>query len=697
MSSIGKPVYDPILGAMRSGLKPGAGIDMSGGTISVITPPEGVPYVAGEGVAINGATIGADLDAGYRMEIVSGSTIGQQRYFPIETVTGASVTLQAGHAYKVYATSTAITLNTETVPDGKFGLEGHLEIYVAGTGYVVTGTNVVLAEALEPDAVNNCTLRFHDGVCIISVEDHIAGYIVVNGSTAGDGSLYYGISTSTNEYVAFDASLNGTVIPLAGAVAEGEKHIVGNGYSETAISGNIDCSTAKVTVANLSLQDVGITSGTLTLGDVKIPSGSTVAVSGGGLAVEKVTGAGSASVIDLGGTNIVISSGTTASASGCVVSGGSASGNGGALYVGGKASFVSASFIGNSASTGGGGTYIINTQDVVFDRCYFGSNTAAIQGGAVALYGATVALSGCIFDDNTAVGSAFANCVYANGAFDLTINGGTFGSLQNIALRDSSGKCSIAGTIKMLGRINTMGYPVDTVPVTISSGAVVDLTGNTNATPIAPGGGITFEQGGAIVYPSAGQASAYMLGGMTVPQIGNTNVVNLGGARVVLSSNAYASGCTFTGGTAALVMYNAGNVLTLDDCAVIGNATAGASGGIWTESGTQLYLGSSIISGNSADEDIHGNGLCVVSDCTLGNVHRGQTGVVTFAGVNNLTSCYGGGSAVISSGASINLASSINPGGGIVVDGGCSVNGVAIAGGTYTSIVSSGGSAVINQ
>ena len=36
-------------------------------------------------------------------------------------------------------------------------------------------------------------------------------------------------------------------------------------------------------------------------------------------------------------------------------------------------------------------------------------------------------------------------------------------------------------------------------------------------------------------------------------------------------------------------------------------------------------------------------------------------------------------------------------GGGIVVDGGCTVNGVAVADGTYTSIVSSGGSAVVNE
>ena len=38
----------------------------------------------------------------------------------------------------------------------------------------------------------------------------------------------------------------------------------------------------------------------------------------------------------------------------------------------------------------------------------------------------------------------------------------------------------------------------------------------------------------------------------------------------------------------------------------------------------------------------------------------------------------------------------VDMGGGIVVDGGCTVNGVAVAGGTYTSIVSSGGSAVVN-
>ena len=42
--------FDPIAGILRTELRPGAGIDMSGGTISVITPPDGVPYVAGDGV-----------------------------------------------------------------------------------------------------------------------------------------------------------------------------------------------------------------------------------------------------------------------------------------------------------------------------------------------------------------------------------------------------------------------------------------------------------------------------------------------------------------------------------------------------------------------------------------------------------------------------------------------------------------------
>ena len=462
--------YDPIQGGMRTEMKAGPGIDISNGTIST-TGEAGVPYVGGTGIDIHGATVEADLTAGYRTEI-NGSTIGQLRYMPIETVTGSSITMQAGHAYKIYATSAAVTLNTETIPANSFGLEGHLEIYVAGTGYVITGTNVVLANALEPDSVNNLTARFHDGLCILSVEDHVAGYIVTVNAASGAGSLAYGLSTSTNEYIAFDASLNGTTIDLSGSTANGEKHVVGNSYADTILTGSVDCGTSKFTVANLSLQDVVVGGGTMTLGDAYIPSGSTVAVSGGGLAIEKVTGDGG--TIDLGKTEVIVSSASHAYAHGVVLTGGSS--YDGSVFINGTADFVSCVISGNSGTAG----YVtVNGQGSCFcSSCQIESGTwnpGTGYRGIRLLAGATIRLKDTSFSDGMTLFVSTCHAIF-DGKVDIPTNAVTG-----------------AGS------------------VTISSGAVVDLTGNTNATPINPSGGITLYGGvtddRTTIYGSAGSAT----------------------------------------------------------------------------------------------------------------------------------------------------------------------------------------------
>jgi hypothetical protein len=479
---------DPILGKGRAQVTGGTG---GGG---------GTEYVGGNRISIGGETISFVNSA------------------DIVNVTGTSVTLQPDTAYKIYATSQAITLNANPPAAGKWAYEGHLEIFTAGTGYIVTGSNVVLANALEPDSVNNCTVRFHDGLAIISVEDHIAGYIVVNGSTSGDGSLYYGITTSTNDYVAFDASLNGQTIPLAGAVAEGEKHVVGNGYTETILTGDVDCGTSKFTVANLGLNNVQITGGTMTLGDVNIPSGSTVAFNGGGLAIEKVTGAGSASVIDLGynsvtqtgGTRIVVSSGVTASANECTFTHGLASNNnGGAFNIssGGVARFNSCGFAFNTA-TRGGAFYFTNGASGVFSGCYFDSNFAN-AGDHVAFYGGTGSFDGCTFERAHIAAMEIRNAAVVeitNCSFDSSC------MIQNTA---NAGNAFVS-----FGGSNAMTNIVSgaSMTVTLTSGAVVDLTGNTNTTPINPGGGVIVD-GGCQVITSAG--STVSIAGGTYTKINN--------------------------------------------------------------------------------------------------------------------------------------------------------------------------------
>ena len=443
----------------------------------------------GRAADISGGTASADYIGGYRITI-AGQTISNDRYMPIETVTGNSVTMQAGHAYKITATTSAVTLNTETIPANSFGLEGHLEIFVAGTGYVVTGTNVVLAQPLEPDSVNNCTVRFHDGLAIISVEDHVAGYIVISATGTADGSLPYGLATASQEYIAFDATTNGTPLDMGGAVTNGEKHVVGNGYSDTILTGSVSC-TSKTTFANLAMSGAAVTGGTMTLGDVYIPHGATVSVSGGGLAINKVSGNGG--TINLGGTRIEVQTGK-ATANGVTITNGSST-NGGALVVaaGATADFSSVSFVGNTVPGIAGAVFCDGVAN--FNSCIISGNNAASAKDVYVRVG-TVTYNGC------KIGQTKLN---------------------------ANGKAIIAGSCSLdeIANYNTTGSGT----VTISSGAILDLTGNMNSTPINPGGGITFEAGGATVYPSAGSASAYTIADAVVTSIDNAGGVTLGAGQ----------------------------------------------------------------------------------------------------------------------------------------------------------------------
>lgn len=567
--------YDPALGEMRT-------VNVNGGTAADYTFNSSEFTVGIAGLVSLNQVPGSKLDT--TMDIVN--------------VSGASVTLQPNTAYKIYATSQAITLNANPPAAGKWAYDGHLEIFTAGTGYVMTGTNVVLANALEPDSVNNCTVRFHDGIAIIAVEDHVAGYIVVNGSTSGAGSLYYGITTSTNDYVAFDASLNGTTIPLAGATAEGEKHIVGNGYTETAITGAVDCGTSKFTVANLGLNNVQVAGGVMTLGDAYIPSGSTVAVSGGGLAIEKVTGAGSDSVIDLGGTHIT----GVITASNVMFTGGSAEG-GAALGLGeGNTVISNCEFRNNIAGANAAVYYDSINASAEFDNCLFTSNKATNNVCIADTYMSTNserAYRNCTFTENN-VGSnvitlggngnslpVISGCVFSSNAvardIRLTLAGSarvkdcTFADNKLNLYPETNCAFSLAGSNSMQGYCNGNGS------VSLTSGAILDLTGNTNAEPIAPGGGITFKAGGATVLYSSGAVSgSYIMDNVTLPagaKLTNTAVVDLNGTQsVAISSSAVISGATITGGSASqnsqVINLLPNAALVLDDSAIEGNTGA---------------------------------------------------------------------------------------------------------------------------
>ena len=748
----------------------GTGIAIDAGhTVSV----SGVPTSAVAGLDtqltnINAAVAAKQdaISAGYRMSL-DGTTLNQQRYFPVkDTGTSATITLEAGSAYKIQATTGSKTLTAETVSAGMFGLEGHAEIFIAGAGLIKTTSNVILAQPLEPDSVNNCTVRFHDGRAIISIEDHIAGH-VVRSSGSGTESLKYWLETANTsdqatQYISVDASLDHTGLDFASATVNGEKHLVGNGYEVTSVGGMINCGTSKFTVSNLSLINTAVTGGTMTLGDVYIPQGATVSVSGGGLAVEKVTGNGG--VIDLGGTHYQLPTEAVLNASGCTFTGGSSTANGGVFYLTGntKAYISGCTFSSNSTGNRGGAIAMYNTSDAILTSCAFVGNQATSDGQAVyinAVSSANIQFSNCIFSGHN--GNTFNptvsggtvhlhQCVFegnsggygtiyipADAATTVELNGCTIGVGEKIYPRKGT-TVSLVGSNVISGLFTNTTFP-DFGTVEIQSGAVVDLTGNTNTVPInatASSGSITFAPGGATVLYSSGAVSgSYTMDNVTLlvgAKLTNTAVVDLGGkSQIVVLGSANISGCNLvsgynSGGAGGAAYVASGGVLnlasvditgctavrgavgvndygtaTLTSCTITGNTNNDFGGGfIATGSSASLIMSSCYISGNIVSYAKGGllniGATGTIIDCEIYGdvmVNGGASAVISGTNTIEKIDTINSGFVVISSGATITLTDSIAPGGtgGIQVVGGtCTVNGNVIESGTYTSIDSNG-------
>ena len=448
------------------------------------------------GVQVSPGTGGGDYTQGYGIEIKNGATISRAAYGTIETVdvsvASPSVTMVPGHAYSVNATAKAVTLNVAPFNSNQFGIDdGHLEIFVANTGYVKTGANVELANALEPDSINYCTVRFVGGVAKIALEDNIGGYVVTINAASGEGSLYYGLATALQEYIAVDASLNGQTLDMGGAVTSGEKHVVGNGYADTILTGGVSC-TSKTTFANLTMSGVVNSGGTMTLGDVNVES---VSIAGGALAVEKVTGNGG--VIDLGGTTAFIDMKDGSEITGTTITGYAETANiaRGVINMGwtpGSALMSSCTITGNTHTNGLGGAVNVFTNT---------SHSAC-----------ELTLSDCVISGNAGPNPI---CVYGGGQDAVLVLKDTVAAED--AVVGSGGKIVLDGAV-IVKKIANYWQTSDGV-VTISSGASINLTSS-----IVPGGAITVLDGGCTVngvsLGSAGGSTTY------------TSIVSSGGSAV---------------------------------------------------------------------------------------------------------------------------------------------------------------------
>lgn len=581
----------------------------------------------------------------------------------------SSATLKSGGAYRLSAISGNHYLTVSDVPADKYGMDTHVELFVGNASLVHVSDPLILMDVLFPNAVNDCVIKFRDGTARLYVEDHDYGYVVTSaGGTEGTvfgGSLYFGLTGATASYIAFANSLDRqTVILPETATVNRAVNVVGNGYTETIIGGSVSCA-SKTTFCNLTMSGVSVLGGTATLGDVYIPSGTTVSVSGGVLAVEKVSGNGG--TIDLGGTCTSVGSGSSMLASGC--------------------SFTS----GGGGGTFGGGVADINGGNATFFNCGFYNNTGTSAAIAALRKNAEVTFSGCTFDSSNSSGTAIL--VVTSNAH-VTVANCTFDPGQDIYFSTLSGsELTLLGSNHFKQRVRTYGGAG--AVAAISSGAIVDLTGNTNSVPINPGGGVTFESGGATVYPSAGSASAYTLGGMTIPQIGNTNVVNLNNSSMIISSGvtAYVSGCTISGGSSNAGYYGifnavVGQYAVFENCTLTGNV--GEYGAAVRVAGGSATLIDTVVSGNTGSNPVYANASWIeMSGCTVTDKIGVQGGgTIKLMGSNSIANIdkavpTGSGFVIISSGASIDLTSGITPGGAITLYGGHYE--------TPTTIIGSGG------
>lgn len=549
------------------------------------------------------------------------------------TFTSASKTLNASRIQLPAGTTVSLSGNTNA--DNTKILEAPV-IVVGDNAAAPSGSATVVNAAGTESTISGIGTYIdkegdNDFVPLTSVST------VSTSVTSGAGSLPVAL-TGSNKFVRLTSSVVGTVGEATDAV---DKTVMTNEY-ELIIGGTFSLTSATADEAT-----------------------KTVAIqSGGTMSVVDIRG-GKDSVIDLGGTHVSVASNTTAYASGCTFTSGSTD-YGGAFTIanGGQIDLSACSLTRNTATSRG---VVLGSGLVNMTSCTITSNTVLDTYESLLLAAGGARITNCTISDNTAyvavsvASNSFVSntTISGNGRFDLVPSGANAtldGSTVGIIGMRNNGTLALAGN-NAIGKIEKYNAS-NSGTVTISSGAILDLTGNVNSVPIAPGGGITFEPGGATVYPSAGQSSAYVLGGITVPQIGNTNVVTASGSDVINSGgvDGIISGATIDVATNSNILYAYGT-LTIKN--------GGVSGRLFPTNYNVTRSGTVILEG-------------AVNITSIGyNVSQGLTPK---------------GTVIISSGANVTLGNNIqtSEGGIQVVGGTCTVNGFVIESGTYTRINSDG-------
>lgn len=597
---------------------------------------------------------------------------------------GASptTTVAAGLAYQINAMTGSHTLTCNACPPGYVGRETFVRILLGSTGNVIVQTPLVLGTPLIANSINNCSVIYRDGQAILTVTDTLGGYIVTNTLTSGDGSLSAALTATgeTNQFVMFDYQTVGSACPTGTAAAAGSKYIIGNGLTDTTITGTLNCGGNKITMHTLGLSAFTATSGTVAMRDVYIPNGATASMGTNGLfSIERLTG--DSGTLYIGPTSNSVTNAENFEITDIKVTGYTATGTSirGALQ-------GSNGIIKNCELTGNRQTYGVvvaaTNNNIEFIDTVISGNTGTYP---LYIYNGVMSFSGCTI--NNRVGMQSGGSAVFKGSNYVTTSVG-----QGL---DSGGSGCIV----------------------LTTGAVVDITGNTVANPLQAGsaGNIQFASGGATILYSSGSGSAsYMMDNVTLPNaaiIRNDGIINMNNTQCDIptsSGTIRVNDASFIGGsgtvgyfvlrsgvdaqfyntrfTSAVTTGNALSILSFggtQPLVVSGCIFEGATGTVNAAGYLYLTSGAAEISDcNFVDKStirVMARGYATFKDCHI-NTCRVGGGTIAFAGSNTLssgriTSETSAGQVVFSSGAILDLtgntaANPIVPGGSVVFSAG---------------------------
>ena len=360
--------------------------------------------------------------------------------------TASAVAIQSGLAYKLLAQTGTHTLTVDTFPANCYGRDAHIELFVGETGAVQVQSPLILMDALTPNAVNNCTVKYRDGEARLYVDDTDYGYTVTITSGTASGSLCYGLTGSTADYVTFSNMLNGSTVAIADAATVSRNlNILGNGMENTTISGTFGPASGKI----MNVQDLTISGGTMdgagtmvlqnvVLDDVGftiVPAGTNVIIPEGSTVTDLAdTRINATAELVLNGTlKGFLYKGLKITGTGTGVLDGNSRGGcaqiGGGGYVDQDVSISDITITGGSSAASGGGVWIYRLRSATFKNCVFTNNTAAYSSRDMYIAGISngVLLDHCVFNDAYAVQVTWGNtpvtvsgCTFSAEAYNFT-------------------------------------------------------------------------------------------------------------------------------------------------------------------------------------------------------------------------------------------------------------------------------------